>query len=217
MKKELLCAALLSFLSIAPNASADTISVNFAGTVMQGSMAGQDLGGNFHTFVLDGTSFTYQSVFDTSLFTHVVLTPNTFELVGGTATATLRLDGLNTNSSTASNASYSLSGDTVTFPNRAATLTGSDDFSSIEANVGVDSLVFFITMASFQLPGGVNGVFETGTCPFGFASPCGTLVVTSFSVEETPVPAALPLFATGLGGLGLLGWRRKKKAVALAA
>jgi hypothetical protein len=33
----------------------------------------------------------------------------------------------------------------------------------------------------------------------------------------TPLPAALPLFATGLGGLGLLGWRRKKKAAALAA
>jgi hypothetical protein len=26
----------------------------------------------------------------------------------------------------------------------------------------------------------------------------------------TPLPAALPLFATGIGALGLLGWRRKK-------
>ena len=33
----------------------------------------------------------------------------------------------------------------------------------------------------------------------------------------TPLPAALPLFATGLGALGFLGWRRKKKAAALAA
>jgi hypothetical protein len=30
----------------------------------------------------------------------------------------------------------------------------------------------------------------------------------------TPLPAALPLFATGLLGLVLLGWRRKKKAIA---
>jgi hypothetical protein len=29
-----------------------------------------------------------------------------------------------------------------------------------------------------------------------------------------PIPGALPLFATGLAGLGLLGWRRKKKAAA---
>jgi hypothetical protein len=32
----------------------------------------------------------------------------------------------------------------------------------------------------------------------------------------TPLPAALPLFASGLGGLGLLGWRRKGKARAIA-
>jgi hypothetical protein len=32
----------------------------------------------------------------------------------------------------------------------------------------------------------------------------------------TPLPAALPLFATGIGGLDLLGWRRKRKAQALA-
>ena len=33
---------------------------------------------------------------------------------------------------------------------------------------------------------------------------------------ETPLPAALPLFATGLGALGLIGWRRKRKAQAVA-
>ena len=27
----------------------------------------------------------------------------------------------------------------------------------------------------------------------------------------TPLPSALPLFVTGLGALGLLGWRRKRK------
>ena len=33
----------------------------------------------------------------------------------------------------------------------------------------------------------------------------------------TPVPAALPLFASGLGGMGLLAWRRKKKKAAATA
>jgi hypothetical protein len=28
--------------------------------------------------------------------------------------------------------------------------------------------------------------------------------------SATPIPAALPLFATGLGAIGLLGWRRRK-------
>jgi len=35
--------------------------------------------------------------------------------------------------------------------------------------------------------------------------------VANGPVSATPLPAALPLFATGLGALGLLGWRRKKK------
>ena len=32
--------------------------------------------------------------------------------------------------------------------------------------------------------------------------------------SATPLPAGLPLFTTGLGVLGLLGWRRKRRAVA---
>ena len=37
-------------------------------------------------------------------------------------------------------------------------------------------------------------------------------VTVTVNSAATPLPAALPLFATGLGGLGLLGWRRKRKA-----
>jgi hypothetical protein len=33
----------------------------------------------------------------------------------------------------------------------------------------------------------------------------------------TPIPGALPLFASGAGVLGFFGWRRKKKSAALAA
>jgi hypothetical protein len=45
---------------------------------------------------------------------------------------------------------------------------------------------------------------------------CGNSYLVQVSSIDTaaPLPAALPLFATGLGGLGLLGWRRKRKAVA---
>ena len=42
-----------------------------------------------------------------------------------------------------------------------------------------------------------NGFFADNTAP-----------------SAVPLPAALPLFATGLGALGLLGWRRKRKAAA---
>ena len=33
--------------------------------------------------------------------------------------------------------------------------------------------------------------------------------------SQVPLPGALPLFATGLGALGLLGWRRKRKNAAV--
>ena len=36
--------------------------------------------------------------------------------------------------------------------------------------------------------------------------------VSCATVGAVPLPAALPLFATGLAALGLLGWRRKKTA-----
>jgi hypothetical protein len=43
--------------------------------------------------------------------------------------------------------------------------------------------------------------------------------IRSFSVPTaTPLPAALPLFAGGLGAMGLFGWRkRRKNAIALSA
>jgi hypothetical protein len=53
----------------------------------------------------------------------------------------------------------------------------------------------------------------------------GLLTFTNFSNlnlsavstgSQTPLPATLPLFASGLGALGLLGWRRKRKAQAAA-
>ncbi len=44
-----------------------------------------------------------------------------------------------------------------------------------------------------------------------------TDLATFTPVSTTPLPAALPLFATGLGGLRLLGWRRKRKNAALIA
>jgi hypothetical protein len=45
-----------------------------------------------------------------------------------------------------------------------------------------------------------------------------TLLRGRLTIEQTPLPAALPLFATGLGAMGLFGWRRKRKnAAALAA
>jgi hypothetical protein len=64
-----------------------------------------------------------------------------------------------------------------------------------------------------------NATFASlGVTPGTYVWTWGTGPDQSFTLEigTTPLPAAFPLFATGLAGLGLLGWRRKRKAQAAA-
>jgi len=60
------------------------------------------------------------------------------------------------------------------------------------------------------LVGEVNGSFFEGT-PDQFSQ---DHLVAPEITSETPLPAAFPLFACGLGAFGLLGWRRKRKQAA---
>ena len=66
---------------------------------------------------------------------------------------------------------------------------------------------------SLAADGSFIGFWNEGieTC---FAQNCSDHYVgftLSGTYIETPLPAAFPLFATGLGMLGVLGWRRKRK------
>jgi hypothetical protein len=44
----------------------------------------------------------------------------------------------------------------------------------------------------------------------GFLSGHISEITIASPVSQTPIPAALPLFASALGGLGFVGWRRKR-------
>ena len=50
----------------------------------------------------------------------------------------------------------------------------------------------------------IGGFINTGNSSLTGEAP--------FVPGATPLPSALPLFASGLGALGLVGWRRKRKA-----
>jgi hypothetical protein len=72
---------------------------------------------------------------------------------------------------------------------------------------------------------GTNAYVISGNVLYDYNTPNGALdQASSLSVgigalavsapAETPLPATVPLFATGLGAIGLLGWRRRRKSVA---
>jgi hypothetical protein len=62
-----------------------------------------------------------------------------------------------------------------------------------------------------------HGIGQANSGSDGASTGTITSTTGSWSVATTPLPAALPLFATGLGTMGLFGWRRKRKNAAAAA
>ena len=82
-----------------------------------------------------------------------------------------------------------------------------------------------------NFPATVTNLLESGALqlltPAGFMATLPGLGTVALAVSaqsdapegvegQVPLPGALPLFATGLGALGLLSWRRKRKAQAAA-
>jgi len=96
--------------------------------------------------------------------------------------------------------------------------------SSLHWSIGAGSyLLAAIPFASTQA-GWTTSSTRFGVVPYQSVSggawftdvPPINLPKALITADVIPVPPALPLFATGLGALGLLGWRRKKKAVSSA-
>ena len=99
-------------------------------------------------------------------------------------------------------------------------------FTPFEPAGSVNNVSF--TFSRSLNPGDAPFSFFEGTSPiklllaFDALNTGDTVSTTGFSgsvtynfspvVAAVPLPGALPLFATGLGALGLLGWRRKRKA-----
>ena len=58
-----------------------------------------------------------------------------------------------------------------------------------------------------------GSIYDYSELPNAANNASGTITASPATV---PLPSTLPLFATGLGALGLLAWRRKRKAQAAA-
>jgi hypothetical protein len=71
----------------------------------------------------------------------------------------------------------------------------------------------FNYVAIHNAQGEIIFYFSTLQTSFTLSNSAGALSNARFfdGVAATPLPAALPLFATGVGAIGLLGWRRKRK------
>jgi hypothetical protein len=69
------------------------------------------------------------------------------------------------------------------------------------------------SVQQFLAPGGATRLFLGVADGFGWWNNIGSIEVTinGAPVGETPLPGALPFFASGVVGLGLIGWRRKRK------
>ena len=132
------------------------------------------------------------------------------------------------------NAWYALTGDSLGIfwgsPDSYNTITfwtgwdsankiGTGDSVSFTGNQLGITLGYGHTLAIFNLDQTFNAVqLYSGQPAFEFANMVAcTGSCTESQTGVVPLPAALPLFASGLGVMGLLGWRRKRKKAAATA
>lgn len=83
-------------------------------------------------------------------------------------------------------------------------------------SVTVDNVAYVFAFSSFMVGDTPLSQFFTHEGQSNVASLFGSFIERS-QIEppsEVPIPAALPLFASGLGLLGLAGWRKRRKAAA---
>ena len=156
------------------------------------------------------TAGVYELGFDNNLYS-VNLTNGALTLIGNTGIALASPVGMSANG-----------------PNLY--INSQSNLYLMDLSTGAASLVGSTSPTQFGTMVYIDGVYYAGTIDSRVVTfdPNTAAVLTSQDfnssifwglapadlVASTPLPAALPLFATGLGALGLLGWRRKRKQIA---
>lgn len=117
------------------------------------------------------------------------------------------------------------------FVNGSVVITGLSGLAGADAKLYYPASTNPLT-GSFVTNGGIsfststlgdfNIYYSNSTYLLAQSSPCGLADCFNgdpirFTVTETPLPAALPLFASGAAALGLLAWRRRRKVAVSVA
>jgi hypothetical protein len=144
------------------------------------------------------------------------------------------------NNTTPGTVSYSIYDATTNISALTGHTAGASAFTDLGSGSVYGSTSFAVTSTTFgampaleiDLAGGLNdlalalgGLFALGggsnlTGNQGFlwiSSSFNPAAQLTLEVSQTPLPAALPLFATVLGGGGLAAWRRRRKQLRAAA
>jgi hypothetical protein len=212
--------ALALLLGLAAQASAATITKTYTGTVKYGS----DPTGAFGTPGIDLTGANYTLVFSSEP------SPATYSTYSATPGSPLSGDQI----FDATSAVLTINGHDQSF---AATSYSFDiaaykpGFGQVTQQAGGPSGSVFVSLTMNNpgpdFPASVLQDASIASCvtckafmTFGIAGAAGGLnfgsltVASTPPVATTPIPAALPLLVSALGGLGFAGWRRREAATA---
>lgn len=141
-----------------------------------------------------------------------------FGTTGGTGSLAITIPSLST-------------GGTVT--ESGGTLTGTFNIAGVNIGLGSSSKLFYVVEGTSVLltgvlsgqtsvPGGIDSIVSltlgnNGGYIFTDSANASLNSSGSVSVSQTPLPTSLPLLATGLGIIAMIGWYRKRRVGAYLA